>query len=670
MNEKYTIIRLGVLLALTAVLVGLVFHSFTSANAAPPVPTPTLQAETELQENQPLTDPPISPADFIATGVVTFYATADTQVLQGHPTMNYGIGPTMRTGYDACPGETPGIDRSLVRFDLSHVPPGTTINSARLDLYYSGSCGYSSQYLTITTYQITGDWQEEGVTWNIRPSPGTSYGSVPILHSAWGWYSFDVTELVRSWVNGDSNYGIMLRGPETAPGWRQFYTKGASRYVYGPRLIVDLELSPPTLSAAPSSMQFTNDFAGPITQTKELVVQNLGEDILDWSASESVSWLSLDKTSGTAVRFTSPDTIRVSVDRSGLSPDHYTGQIQITSSTTSVQGSPQYVDVTFDLAEELPRVYLPVVFGGMPTQDIVALIIGISEYENMGPYGQTSGRAGAPGYFTMHSHEDAVRFGNVVDEKCCGLSSGSLGGMASQSASCSGVKLLLDSWATKETIRQAIIYWLDEHENENTTVIFFFSGHGMYAQDIDGDEADGYDEFLVPYDIQYDDQQQIWLPETAIRDDEFGTWLDELESNQIVVIVDSCFSGGIAAGATASSRGLLSQADMGAGAANLQAGDAFAQDVNESGRVVLMASAADQASWESSALEHGVFTYFLIEALSSTSADTNQNGWVSAEEAFSYLESRVDSYVQSHIGYYQYPQISDGVAGEVNLTQP
>jgi uncharacterized caspase-like protein len=263
-----------------------------------------------------------------------------------------------------------------------------------------------------------------------------------------------------------------------------------------------------------------------------------------------------------------------------------------------------------------------------------------------------------------------------MDEECCGVSSGSLGGVASQGSSCSSVKLLLDSWATKEAIRKAVVYWLDERENENTTVIIFFSGHGMYALDDNGDEVDGYDEFLVPYDVQCtncdDDLLREWLPETAIRDDELDAWLDELESNRIVIMVDSCFSGGIAAGSVASDRGLLSRADLGVDAAALQASDSFAQDVNESGRVVLMASAADQSSWEFSALEHGVFTYYLLQALSSTTADTNHNGWVSVEEAFNYLASRVDSYVLSHTptGDHQYPQISDGVTGEVDVTRP
>jgi uncharacterized caspase-like protein len=86
--------------------------------------------------------------------------------------------------------------------------------------------------------------------------------------------------------------------------------------------------------------------------------------------------------------------------------------------------------------------------------------------------------------------------------------------------------------------------------------------------------------------------------------------------------------------------------------------------------VVLMASREDQESWEFGALKDGVFTYFLIQALWSSSADLNGDGFVSVEEAFQYLVNRVDDCVFPETGYHQNPQMYDGVAGEVSLTCP
>jgi uncharacterized caspase-like protein len=236
----------------------------------------------------------------------------------------------------------------------------------------------------------------------------------------------------------------------------------------------------------------------------------------------------------------------------------------------------------------------------------------------------------------------------------------------------------LNAWATKDVIHQSMVNWAANQVKQypNPTFLFVFSGHGMFAVDNNGDEADGYDEFIVPYDVDCinceNAQLRQWLPETAIRDDEFGAWLDEIGATQCVVIIDSCFSGGMVTGTGASGRGLLSQANLSPVAADLQASDGFAQDISGSGCVVLMASTANQGSWEFSELEHGVFTYFLLQALSSTSADTNHNGWVSAQEAFIYLKNLVDSYVYEHTldHSHQNPQISDRAVGQVDLTQP
>lgn len=696
MKDKRAAIGAGTLLVLIIILAGSVFHPF--ASAGPPVPTPALK-KTLLQfdvdavkENLPTQEHDTSASEVapIYTGNSsqrTFYSTADAEIRQGYPTTNYGTSSEMHCGYDDYYDPDGRIVRCLTKFDIASIPPGATINSATLHVYLVESWDFPYRTRTYTAYRIPSDWFENSVTWSNAPSPAEAYGSAGVTHEAWGWYSFTVTSLVQAWHNGTyPNYGIMLRGPEWSgfdSSWKAFATKGSSRYRYGPRLVVDLELPPPTLAVAPSSLNFINDAGGLPVRTQELVIQNTGDDIVSWSATESAGWLSLDKTSGTT-RYTSPSTIRVSADRSGLSPGHYAAQIEIASTTPGVQGSPQVIDVTLDLAEQLPRVYLPVVLrdeGGPHARDVAALIVGISDYENMVPFvAPSSGRAGAPGIDVMHSYDDAIRFDHVMCEKG-GLCSSSQVQAASQSSLGNDVKMLLDSWATKEAIRQAIVYWLDGRENENTTVIIFFSGHGMFAVDDDGDEGDSYDEFICPYDLECDPcypevETPVWIPETAIRDDELDAWLNELESNRIVIIVDSCFSGGMASGAAALGRGLLSRADLSAGVSDLQAGDGFARDIDKTGRVVLMASAEDQGSWEFSALEHGAFTYYLIEALSSASADTNHNGWVSAEEAFAYLVNWVDSYVYDNthdvIGgpYHQNPQISDGVTEEIDLTQP
>ena len=98
--------------------------------------------------------------------------------------------------------------------------------------------------------------------------------------------------------------------------------------------------------------------------------------------------------------------------------------------------------------------------------------------------------------------------------------------------------------------------------------------------------------------------------------------------------------------------------------------DGFVRDIQGPGRIVLAASTEAQSSWEFGALKDGVFTYYLLQAMTTSSADANSNGWVSAEEAFDYADGRVDSYVWTNTGTHQNPVMSDNVTGQVDLVRP
>jgi uncharacterized caspase-like protein len=141
-----------------------------------------------------------------------------------------------------------------------------------------------------------------------------------------------------------------------------------------------------------------------------------------------------------------------------------------------------------------------------------------------------------------------------------------------------------------------------------------------------------------------------------------------LSSEKVIVIADSCFSGGLVEPGAALARGL-----PGLGSAlSLLPGriDGFLDDITRPNRLVMTASTETQASLESGELKNGVFTYYFIEGLFAPAADTNANGQVSLEEAFAYLDGRVDAYTYSLTGEHQNPLIADGIPGEVELSQP
>jgi len=175
----------------------------------------------------------------LVTRTVTLYSVADACVMEGRSSYNFGSTTDMWVGYDDYLDPDGKIVRSLVRFDLSSIPAGATINSATLRLYLVGSWDYPGKTRTITTYRTSSSWSEPSVTWNNKPSYAEAYGSAGVTHGSDVWYSFDVTNLVRGWVNGTwPNYGIMLRGPEWSgsdSSWKSFATRESS---YDPQLVI------------------------------------------------------------------------------------------------------------------------------------------------------------------------------------------------------------------------------------------------------------------------------------------------------------------------------------------------------------------------------------------------------------------------------------------------
>jgi len=111
---------------------------------------------------------------------------------------------------------TPGILRSLIRFDLSSIPTTATITSAKLSLYYNptsasaGQAGSNASFLQ----RVTSTWDENTVTWNTQPTVTTS-GEAALAQSTTSNQNYpdiNVKSMVKYMVGHPSkNYGFMLR---------------------------------------------------------------------------------------------------------------------------------------------------------------------------------------------------------------------------------------------------------------------------------------------------------------------------------------------------------------------------------------------------------------------------------------------------------------------------
>jgi hypothetical protein len=146
------------------------------------------------------------------------------------------------------------------------------------------------------------------------------------------------------------------------------------------------------------------------------------------------------------------------------------------------------------------------------------------------------------------------------------------------------IKLLLNREATTIAIYYAI-KWVAERAGADDTVLFYFCGHS------------------APYNLGTYDY--------FISDWQLAEWLDELSSQNVVVILDTCYAG------------------------------SFGNELGQNGRVVLMGCQPDESSLEDRELGYGVFTYYILQAFSNFYvADANRDYELSAEEIFEYAEPK------------------------------
>jgi len=95
------------------------------------------------------------------------------------------------------------------------------------------------------------------------------------------------------------------------------------------------------------------------------------------------------------------------------------------------------------------------------------------------------------------------------------------------------VERLLNDEATCENIKSALSKMIGEAE-PGDNVIFQFSGHGSFVPDEDGDESDGVDECLVPYDFSNG---------VLLDDDLYKIFSSKKPGVKAVFIADCCHSG-------------------------------------------------------------------------------------------------------------------------------
>ena len=193
------------------------------------------------------------------------------------------------------------------------------------------------------------------------------------------------------------------------------------------------------------------------------------------------------------------------------------------------------------------------------------------------------------------------------------------------------VVVLLNDRANKSDLEKYIESWLPNHVEKDNSVFVYFSGHG--APNTRTGEA-----YLVPYD-----GDPSFIDKTGYPLKRLYEQLTKLPAKEVVVVLDSCFSG--AGGRSVIAKGMRPMV-LSVENPLLAGGKA----------VVLSASSGDQVSSTYDAKGHGLLTYFFLKALQGE-ADQNKDRAIDLSEVFEYVKPQVERVARREFNNEQTPQL-------------
>ncbi|MBU3949494.1 MAG: caspase family protein, partial [Proteobacteria bacterium] len=191
--------------------------------------------------------------------------------------------------------------------------------------------------------------------------------------------------------------------------------------------------------------------------------------------------------------------------------------------------------------------------------------------------------------------------------------------------------MLLNDRATNVDLAKYFEKWLPNNVEKGSTVFVYYSGHGA------PNPRTG-DAFLVPYD-----GDPSFINQTGYSLKRMYDALGKLPAKEIIVALDSCFSG--AGGRSVLAKGARPLV------MNLQSDTVLSKNMT-----VLSASAGDQISSTYDDKGHGLFTYFLLKGIKNEDV-VNPDGSIKMDDLFGYLAPQVERIARKQYNNEQTPQL-------------
>ena len=160
-------------------------------------------------------------------GQVTLKPTDDTYVDSSSPDSNYG-GQTLfgveNSEYYSTYYNSTTQDTAWLKFDLSTIPNGVTVDNATLQLFAL----IIPETSNVNAYSCADNsWTELTLTYSNMPSYNTSPIDSVVIASGYQWYSWSVIDAVRNELNNNSKaVTIVLNdSPQNSINFNEFMSK-------------------------------------------------------------------------------------------------------------------------------------------------------------------------------------------------------------------------------------------------------------------------------------------------------------------------------------------------------------------------------------------------------------------------------------------------------------
>ncbi len=193
------------------------------------------------------------------------------------------------------------------------------------------------------------------------------------------------------------------------------------------------------------------------------------------------------------------------------------------------------------------------------------------------------------------------------------------------------VVMLVNEQAAKSDVEKYIERWLPNRVEADSTVLIYYSGHGA-------PNPITHESFLVPYD-----GDPTFLEITGYSLKRLYDQLGKLPAQNVVVMLDSCFSG-------TGERSVIAKG-MRPAVINVENPLLAGEKI-----VVFTAGTGAQTSSTYHQKSHGLFTYFLLKGIQGA-ADVNQDNKIDLAELYAYLKPQVQGVARREFNNDQAPQL-------------